>query len=403
MLFAHRQQAPGPVKQRMRVAGLRFNVDRVVAIQRIHVGWQHQAGRVGPRKPAVTVDRPLHRGAHAIPVAQVNVVAHANFIAVIQGGRSRHRQQQAVEQFNPTAIALHQRRQTPANPQVDPGPLIGGVVIPQVVALLVGHHLQGQLVVVAQEDRPLTIRRDLRGLAQDIGDRKAVFLGQRHVHARHQRKVKGHVAFVAVDAVGVAEILLGVFRPLIGFGQQHAVRVVGVNLGADLFKNLVGFRQVFVIGAIALDQIGNGIQAQAIDAHVQPIAHYGQHFFHDLRIIEVQIRLVGIKPVPEILARHRVPGPVGGFGVEKNNPRAVVLLVRIRPDIIIPRPGARFGVPGFLKPRVLVRGVVDHQFGNHPQAARMGLANKALHIAQRPVVRVHPAIVRDVITVIAPR
>ena len=105
-------------------------------------------------------------------------------------------------------------------PRLMPRAPVGGVGLPQIVALAIGHHLERQLVVVAQEDRPLAVVGDVRRLAHDVGDREAVLLRDRHVHARHQREVERHVAFVAV-----AEILLRVLRPLVGLGEQHAVRV----------------------------------------------------------------------------------------------------------------------------------------------------------------------------------
>ena len=48
---------------------------------------------------------------------------------------------------------------------------IGGVLRVHVVALFVGDHLQRQLVVVAEEDRPLARRRDFRRLVHDLDDR----------------------------------------------------------------------------------------------------------------------------------------------------------------------------------------------------------------------------------------
>ncbi|MNS99064.1 hypothetical protein D3C72_1334510 [compost metagenome] len=35
-LFAHSEQASGPVEQRMRIAGLGFDVDRQIAVLRVH-------------------------------------------------------------------------------------------------------------------------------------------------------------------------------------------------------------------------------------------------------------------------------------------------------------------------------------------------------------------------------
>ena len=386
----------------MRVLGLGLDVDRLVTVLRVHDRRQHQAGRVGTGKPAIAVDGPLHGRAHAVTVAQIDVVAHADFIAVVQGRRARHRQQQAVEQFHPPTIPLHQRRQASPNTQVDTGAAVCGVVVPQVVALFVGDHFQGQLIMVAQENCPLAVGGNLRGLAQNVRDGEAIFLGQRHVHARHQWKVERHVAFIAVITLSVAKVQLRVFGPLVGFGQQHAVGVMGVDLGADLLEDVVGFRQVFVVGAVPFDQVGNGVQAQAVDAQVEPIAHHRQHRFHDLRVIKVEVGLVRVKAVPEVLAGHRVPGPVGLFGVEENNACAVVFLVIIRPHVEVPCGRAWLGLARALEPGVLVGGVVDHQFSDHAQPALVGLGNKALGVGHRPVVAVHAAVFGNVVAVITP-
>ena len=101
---------------------------------------------------------------------------------------------------------------------------VGAVGQIHVIALVVGDHLERQLVVVAQEQRPLAGVGNRRRLRHDVGDGQPVLLAQRHVDARHQRKVKCHVAFVAIAEVGTH-----VGGPLVGFGQNHAVRVVGVD------------------------------------------------------------------------------------------------------------------------------------------------------------------------------
>ena len=89
-LLADRQQTPGPVEQRMRVALLRLDVDRLVAVQRVHDRRQHQAGRIGAGKTAVAIRRPLHRRANAIAVAEEDVVAHADLVAVVDHRRAGH-------------------------------------------------------------------------------------------------------------------------------------------------------------------------------------------------------------------------------------------------------------------------------------------------------------------------
>ena len=150
-------------------------------------------------------------------------------------------------------------------PRLSAHALVGGVDVPQIVPLPVGDHLERQLVVVAQEDAPLAVRRDVRRLAQDVGHRVPVLLGDRHVHARHHREVERHVALVAV-----AEIRQHVLRPLVGLGEQHAPGEMPVDLGADALQDGVGLGQVLVDRALALDQIGDRVEAQAVDAHLQP-------------------------------------------------------------------------------------------------------------------------------------
>ena len=39
--------------------------------------------RVGPGEPSVSIRAPLHRRAHAVSVAEVEIIAHADLIAVI--------------------------------------------------------------------------------------------------------------------------------------------------------------------------------------------------------------------------------------------------------------------------------------------------------------------------------
>jgi len=74
------------------------------------------------------------------------------------------------------------------------------------------------------------------------GNRMAVFGGDRHVDARHQREVERHMAFVAR-----AEILQDILRPLIGLGEQHAIAVVHIELAAQPFQNLVRFGEFSLI------------------------------------------------------------------------------------------------------------------------------------------------------------
>ena len=232
--------------------------------------------------------------------------------------------------------------------------------------------------MVAQEDAPLAALGDLRGLLHDLADRVARLASHRHEDARHQREVEGHVAFVAAD-LRVAEVLHHVVGPLVGLAQQHRAGVVLVDEPADLLEHLVGLRQVLAAGAVAFDQVGNRVQAEAVDAHVQPEAHHPQHLLQDLRVVEVQVRLVGIEAVPVVLLGYRVPGPVGLLGVDEDDPRVRIPVVGVGPDVEVAVGTLRVG-PAGLEPRVLVAGVVHHQVGDDPDAAGVRLRDELLEV-----------------------
>ena len=240
--LAQRDQPPHPPEQRVRVALLRLDVDRLEVVLGVDDHRQVELLRVGAREAGVAVGAPLHRRAHAVAVAEVEVVAHADLVAVVDDGRPREREEQAVHQLDAPAVVAQQRRQPAADAQVDPRPRVLGVDPVHVVAVLVGHHLERQLVVVAQEDRPLAALGDRRRLLQDVDDREAVLHPHRHEEPRHHREVEGHVALVAVAEVGD-----GVLRPLVGLGQQHAAAVVGVDVGAQLLQVLVGLGEVLAV------------------------------------------------------------------------------------------------------------------------------------------------------------
>ena len=163
----------------------------------------------------------------------------------------------------------------------------------------------------------------------------------------------------------------------------------------------MGFRQVLVVGAVAFDQVRNRIEAQPVHAQVEPEAHDVDDSFHHLRVIEVEVGLVGVEPVPEILPGHRVPGPVGLLGVEEDDARAIVLLVVVGPDVEVACLAATLGMARALEPGVLVRGVVDDQLGDHAQVALMRLGDEALGIGHGAVIGVHRLVFGNVVPIVA--
>ena len=233
-------------------------------------------------------------------------------------------------------------------------------------------------------------------LAQDVDDREAVFLRDRHVDARHQREMIGHVAFVAV-----AEIVLNVFRPLVGFGEQHLALGVGVELGAQVLDHRMRLGKVFVRRALALAEIGDGVEPEAVDAGIEPALHHLDHGADDARIVEVEIRLVREEAMPVVGLRFRIPGPVRFLGVGEDDAGLRVALVGVAPDIPVARARAGRAAARAPEPGMLVRGVIDDEFGDDAQPAPLRFGDEAAEVLHRAEVGIDRAVVGDVVTVVA--
>ena len=251
--------------------------------------------------------------------------------------------------------------------------------------------------MIAQEQRPLAVARDIRRLAQDVSDGKSVFLGDRHVDARHQRKMIGHVAFVTAT-----KIFLHVLRPLVGFGQQHLAFSVSIQFGAQPLDDGVRLGQVLVVGAVAFAKVGDRVEAETVNAGIEPALHHLHQRAHHARIVEIEVRLVREEAVPVELAGFGVPGPVRFLGVGEDDPRALVFLVCIAPHIPVAGRGVRIRAAGALEPVVLVGSMVDDEFGDDPQSALFGFLDEAAEILHRPEIGIDVAIVGDIVAVVAP-
>src|SRR5437868_10298676 len=91
------------------------------------------------------------------------------------------------------------------------------------------------------------------------------------------------------------------------------------------------------------------------------------------------------EPMPVILLRNFVPGPVGFFGVCKDDPNPFKVLVGIAPDVHVALGRAFRGKAGSLKPWVLVAGVVDDELDHDLHTALMGSIEDLLEIVQGAV------------------
>ena len=252
----------------------------------------------------IAVGAPLHGRPHAIPVAEIDVVPHSDFVTVINDWRAGERKQKAVQEFDAAPIVFHQRSKTSANAYIDFHFRIRTVGEVHVIPFVCRNHLEGQFIMIAQKQSPLAVRWNFRRLPHDVGDGMPVFHAERHEDSRHDWKMECHVTFVPVP-----EIRTNIGRPLIGLGKHHAVFVT-IQLPADGFDQNVRFGQVFAVGAIPLDKIWNRIQPQSVDSHIEPELHGPDHMFENGGIVEVQIGLMRVEAMPVVGVGHGIPCPV---------------------------------------------------------------------------------------------
>ena len=188
--------------------------------------------------------------------------------------------------------------------------------------------------MVAQEDRPLGRFRDRRCLSQDLRDGEPVLSPNGHENARHQREVECHVAFVAL--LGFTEVVHHICRPLVGLRQQHAAGVLVVDDLAATPQELVRLREVLAVGVLALEQVRHSVEAEAVDAQVEPEPHHVDHRGRDFGVVVVEIGLMGEESMPIVLAANRIPGPVGDLGVDEDDPGVGVARVVVGPHVVVP-------------------------------------------------------------------
>ena len=165
----------------------------------------------------------------------------------------------------------------------------------------------------------------------------------------------------------------------------------------------MGLGQVLAVGAVALVQVRHGVEAQAVDTHVEPVVEHVEDGRLDGGVVEVEVGLVGVEAVPVVLAGHRVPGPVRRFEVLEDDAGVGPLRGVVAPHVEVAFGRTGRGRASPLEPRVLIGGVVDHQFGDHLDVAGVRGIHEAPERAQVAVVGVDGAVVGDVVAVVAQR
>ena len=161
-------------------------------------------------------------------------------------------------------------------------------------------------------------------------------------------------------------------------------------------------RQVLAVRALALVEVRHGVEPEAVDPEVEPEAQHVQHRLLHLGVVVVQVGLVREEAVPVVLPGDRVPRPVRRLGVDEDDPRVVVALVGVRPDVPVALRvvGARARL---LEPRVVGRGVVHDQVGDHADPALVRRVDERAEVVDRAVVGMDREEVGDVVAAVPER
>ncbi len=317
--------------------------------------------------------------------------AQAQFLALVDAHRAAQR--------------AHQRDQHPGHRRVGRVPPPAGH---RALHVVVGHRparpavAHGRLQLLhrgADVAGTVVVHQQLEAVAHVQAARRGVLGGGR------QRILGGnlaqrHRARVLVQQRAQALEEADVLRPgVVVVVVLEGVRVVRAEAAAHALALRLG-RVVAQLRVVETEI--DRIQAEAVDATVQPELHVVQRGLLHRRVVEIQVRLRRQEVVQVVLAPARLPLP--GYPAEDRQPvvgRGAVF-ARIGPHIPV-GPGVVAALPALAEPRVLVGGVAEHLVDHHLQAQRMRPGQQPVEVVQRAEQRVDVALVGDVVAEIGHR
>ena len=246
-----------------------------------------------------------------------------------------------------------------------------------------------------------------------LRQRRAVVAPLAQLRAVVQRVVvlegEDHVQLAAVVG-GVADGLFGCAARL-----AHGQQVVLVQHAlAHLAQVAVGRLRVLVAAlAVAVDLAGphgavvevlladhgNHVHAEAVHTLVAPPGHHVVDLVAHLRVGPVEVGLLAAEQVQVILAGGLVelPRALGEVGAPVVRRAAVRL--GIAPDVVV-AVGIVAALAALHEPRMLVRGVIDHQVHHQLHAAGVNALQHAVKIGHGAEFLHDVAVIRDVVAVV---
>jgi len=168
-------------------------------------------------------------------------------------------------------------------------------------------------------------------------------------------------------------------------------------VGIDRIGQMPGPARGGVTAQLAVVEIVvDRIEPEAVDAALEPEAHDVEHRVLHIRIVEVEIGLLGEEIVEVILAAAGVPLP----GATAEDGRPVVgrrtILLGIGPDIPVSA-GIGAAELALAEPGVFGRGVRQHLVHDHLHAERVGAGDQRVEIVEAAEEPIDLLIVGDIV------
>ena len=152
-----------------------------------------------------------------------------------------------------------------------------------------------------------------------------------------------------------------------------------------------------------LDEAVGDVDPEAVDAPVEPEPQDGLELRPDLRVVPVEVGLLGVEQVQVPLAGRAVglgdagPGRAAEDRVPVVGRQLAVLALALPEQVAVPLGGAGTRGEGSLEPRVLVGAVVGHQVDDHPDPQLVGARDEGVGVAEVTEDGVDVAVVGDVV------
>ena len=166
-----------------------------------------------------------------------------------------------------------------------------------VLLLLAGEPAEVELVVVAQERRPLGHGRQRRQRAQPLDHGLGVGPGQREPHARVEQEREHHVRAVVRTARVGGHVLRDVVGLDVGLAQQHGVALAPLQVLAPVVEDREVLGRRIQAWRGLLEHERRGVDAEAGGTELHPEPHDLLDLLADRGVGPVQVGLEVVEPV----------------------------------------------------------------------------------------------------------